>query len=69
MTIPAGYSKVRMNEFDAIVDVANNVVGMVDADGTEVWFAQQSTAADGSITQRPKNVTYRCQGYCNPNCT
>ena len=50
MTIPAGYSKVRMTEFDAIVNVSNDVVGMVDADGTEVWFAQNAYDASGNIT-------------------
>ena len=49
MTIPAGYSKVRMTEFDAIVNVSNDVVGMVDADGTEVWFAQNAYDASGNI--------------------
>lgn len=44
MTIPAGYSKVRMTEFDAIVNVAGDVVGMVDADGTELWFSQTDSS-------------------------
>jgi peptidoglycan/xylan/chitin deacetylase (PgdA/CDA1 family) len=48
MTIPAGYSKVRMTEFDAIVDVGGNVVGMVDADGSELWFAESARDASGA---------------------
>lgn len=44
MTIPAGYSKVRMTEFDAIVNVSNDVVGMIDGDGTELWL---QTAVNG----------------------
>lgn len=50
MTIPAGYSKVRLTEFDAIVNVSGDVVGMVDADGTEMWFARASVDAAANIT-------------------
>lgn len=50
MTIPAGYSKVRMTDFDVIVNVQNDVVGMVDADGGELWFARLAAVGVGTLS-------------------
>lgn len=50
MTLPAGYSKVRLNHIDAVMNVQNKIVGFLDADGTMSAIPSYSRAADGSVT-------------------
>lgn len=46
MTLPAGFSKVRLTDVDAVLDVQNQLVGFLDPDGT--WSGVPRMSADGT---------------------
>lgn len=50
MTLPAGHSKVRLNHIDAVLNVQNEIVGFLDADGTMSAIPSYARSADGSVT-------------------
>lgn len=45
-TIPAGYSKVRLSDLDAVLNVHNEIVGFLNPDGT--WADMPRFARDSS---------------------
>lgn len=46
MTLPAGFSKVRLTDVDAVLDVQNQLVGFLDPDGS--WSGVPRMSADGT---------------------
>jgi hypothetical protein len=50
MTLPAGYSKVRLTHIDAVLNVQNEIVGFLDDDGTMSAIPMFSRTADGTVT-------------------
>lgn len=59
MTLPAGFSKVRLTDVDAVLDVQNQLVGFLDPDGS--WSGVPRMSADGtslvSADGIPNNVS------------
>lgn len=50
MALPAGYSKVRLTDVEVVLNVQNEIVGFIDADGTESAIASYAKNAAGEIT-------------------
>jgi hypothetical protein len=49
-TIPAGYSKTRIGEFDVVLNVQNEIVGILDQDGTFSGMPRYATDSSGNVT-------------------
>lgn len=48
-TLPAGYSRVRLSDVDAVLDARNQIVGFLDPDGTWSSLPRYSVNAAGVV--------------------